>query len=232
LSGRNPRVGTKEYLRTTLLKAGWDAEHLESVLNEKFKARDRLVDVAAELRRVDDEAVTAAFTRLKAHNPVLVPRRPGASVLLQEVWDSYTRHPWWVGASGGRRTLAVVNKDVIPLARTTACFVRDLWLNLGEAPEMRLPVVRRFNLLSWTSTEALTRFQTTVGPATDLAVVYGGLLDEDHIHQTFSYLEAMASSFSGVLLYEAAIHGGLNPEVLLTATRRAGVHTVLGVGRG
>lgn len=218
-----------------LMKAGWDGEHISAVLTEKFKARERIVEATVEMRPPKDDEIVAAFARLKKAGfaPELVDRTaiPGG-ISLHETWDSYTRQPWWCASTGGRRSIVAFGRNAVNLTRISAGFVRDLWANLGDGPEDRLPVVRRFNLLSWTSTEALTRFETTVGPATDVAVVYGGVLDDDHVHHTLSYLAAMSSAFAGILFYEAAIEEDLKPEVFLGAAKRAGFTLMLGVSNG
>ncbi len=232
LSGRTANPGTKQYIRSLLLAAGWDVEDVDPVLGGRTQPKDRLSDTWAELGKPSVEAgKLLTILRKQGFPGTVIKHAPKTTPLwVQEIWDSLTLHPWWAGAPGGQRSMVLVSQSGQGLARTTASFVFDLWKNLGAYPAVRLPTVRRLNLFNWSSAEALQRFETTVGPSTDVAVVSGGVLDQDHHHTTLGYLGALMSSFRGVLLYEALLHESLTPEALLMACRRTGFSTVFGTG--
>jgi hypothetical protein len=215
-----------------LLNGGWDVEDVDAVVSHGLKPREKLADLHAELRKSND-TTGKLVTSLRRFNPAVATLRHLPKTTprwTMAVWDSFTHQPWWTAAPGGQRSIIFTSTSGQALSRVTASFVYDLWMNLGEQPAVRLPVVRRFNLLTWSSAEALHRFETTVGTLTDVAVVYGGLMDANHYHETIGYLSALLSGFKGVLLYEAVIHDDLSPDLLLTAARRAGFPLVFGIG--
>ena len=233
LGGRSPGLGTKANLRLMLLNAGWDVDDVDAIVSKGLRPKVKLADLHAELRKSDDAAPGRVLSALRRLNPATTTLKHQAKTPTEwssTVWESFTLRPWWTSAPGGQRSMVFVSDSGQALSRLTANFVFDLWTNLGEGPEVRLPVIRRFNLLTWSSAEALHRFETTVGTATDVAVVYGGLMDATHYHQTLGYLSAMSGAFKGVLLFEAVIHNDLSPDLLLTAARRSGFPLVFGIG--
>ncbi len=220
-----------------LLSTGWDVEDVDLVLSGRFHPLTRMSDVQAE-SRADTSAVADAVAALKARGfapEVLRHTEKTTPAWVTELWESYTKYPWWTGAHGGHRTIAIVGPTNSILERTTASFIYDLWTNLGETNsgdcrDLRMPVIRRLNLLSWASAEALRRFESDIGPGTDVAVVYGGLGDVDHIHETMHYVTAMGAAFKGVLLFEMPSDDSVSATVLMGAARRAGFNVLLGVG--
>ena len=234
IDGRGPKPGTKTHLKSTLLSLGWSSEDTDLVLSGRFHPLPKLRDLWLEQSEMSDPNVTAAAAALQKKGfpaePLLHTTKTTAG-WVEEVWTSYARQPWWLSTQGGPRSVAFVGGPK-NLTRTTAAFVLDMWMNVGEAPQIRMPAIRRLNLLSWSSAEALSRFENQIGPSTDLAVVYGGLTDPDHLYETMSYVMALSSSFRGLLLYEAAKNENVPPAMMLTAAQRAGFGLVLEVGGG
>ena len=128
--------------------------------------------------------------------------------------------------------MAIVAKTTVAAQRASACFVRDLWSNLGEGPEYRLPSVQRLNLLGFSSADGVTNFRNNLAEKTGILVVTG-LETPDFIYQMFSYAAALSQvAPHAVLVYEVVPSPDVSPETVLSAAQRAGFSTVFGVRRG
>lgn len=231
LAGKRLNPGTKAYLRSTLLNAGWDADITDQVIAAKTHIREYLFDLAQEQKQ--DFDFNAALLRLKSagFQPEALDRGSGATRYTQEVWDSFTRFPWWTAALRGKRQLMLVGKTSIAAKRLTAAFMRDLWANLGEAPEHRLPVVKRVNMLGFASADGVATFRD-LADKVGVVVAYG-LETPDFIYQMFSYASALAQAAPhAVLVYEAVPTAEVSDEMLLAAAQRSGFSYVFGVRRG
>lgn len=231
LAGKELNTGTKASLRAMLLNKGWDADVIEPVLAGKFSARDYLVDLVQEERK--DFDFNAALLRLKeAGFKSELVAKTGASRAAQEVWDSFTRTPWWVSALRGNRTIVLSAKTLNAARRASASFVRDLWVNLGEAPESRLPAVRRVNLLGFTSADGVKTFRESVAKTTGLIVAHG-LETTDFIYQMFGYAAALSEvAPHATLVYEVVPSPDVTATTVVSAAQRAGFSMVFGVRRG
>lgn len=229
LAGKRMKPGTQAHLRAALLSAGWEPDIVEPVLSGKLVPRSHLVDLAQEHRQ--DIDINAALLRLKAngYKAELVANSGGSSTYVKEVWDSFTRFPWWTSALRGKRQLMLVGKTPNAVKRATAGFMRDLWINLGEAPEQRLPGVRRVNMLGFASSDGIAAFRQ-VAENTGVIVAHG-LDTADFIYQMFSYAAALAQvAPHAVLVYEAVPAPDVSEETLLSAAQRANFPFVFGIG--
>lgn len=230
LAGKSLNPGTKAFLRSLLQNAGWNPEAVEPVISGKYAVRNHLVDLLHG-KDVDFNEAMLRFKE-KGYAAEVLEKENGASTHALEVWDSLTRFPWWTAALRGQRTLAIVAKTPTAVQRASACFVRDLWANLGEAPEYRLPSVQRVNLLGFTSADGVNAFRQNIADKTGL-VVATGLETPDLIYQMFSYAAALSQvAPHAMLVYEVVPSPEVSPETVLTAAQRAGFSTVFGVRRG
>lgn len=229
LGGRGSSPGSKAHLRKTLLDQGWDADEVDPVVTDKFLARKHIYDLTAE-RRPD---VNAAILKLKElgvqakHLSDVV-----GSPALREVWDSYTRQPWWLSAKRGHRTILMASGSRVLLRKVTAGFVRDIWACLGEAPEHRMPSVRRINLMSFASPEGVNRFAQALGPSTDI-IVTSGLDNNESIYSMLSYAESIQQAAPhSVLIYETIVSQQNGVDHIIPAAKRSGFGHIWGVARG
>lgn len=231
MAGKNPRPGTKAYLKSSLRSVGWEPEEIEAI-NAGFNPMAIIKDLHTENTSRDDQALIDAYGRMrKAGLPVELVKKPQgiAPAWLRTLWNHYTFQPFWLSSPRSRRGIVFAGPSPRSVRLVSAAFVRDLWTNLADEPQERFPVVRRSNLLSWASAEGVARFESALAPSMDLAVMYGGILSDHHLHETFGYLDALCSSFKGLMLYEAVIPPDTHPEVLLAASWRAGFQVVLSV---
>lgn len=227
LTGRGQTPGSKAHFRRTLLDAGWDVEDVEAVAAGKFIAREQITNLSAG----QDPDINAALQRFKAAGFSPTPVATGmGSLALSEQWDSLTRFPWWLSALRGHRSVLLAAKTQGLVRKASAGLVRDLWVNLGEPPEHRMPIVRRVNLLSFTSSDALSRFESTIGKETDV-VVLSGLDTEDFIYQMLGYASAMSSAAPHALIVYEAVPGQMSEDVLVSAAKRSGFHYLWRVSR-
>jgi hypothetical protein len=213
-----------------LITAGWDRDHVETVVLDRTKAS--LFDLKAETT-AKNEDVGGMATKLRKLglkvSPIKRTEKKSLTRWLSETWDSLTLHPWWTTARS-RQSLVLVARDTDAAERASATFIRDLWTGLGSEQEERLPVFRRISLVALMSPDTLSKFMEGAGSNTDLLVVHGGFLDADSLYQNFSYLSAVQSMFEGFLLYEAIIPEGGKAERLADVARRSGFHLAVGVG--
>jgi hypothetical protein len=230
LTGKTKKPGTKAFLRSLLLDAGWDPEEVDPVLAERYQPRMHLADLNSQ-HELDFNEALLRF-KAKGFKPFIIPRGTGSCLSVQEQWDSLTRFPWWTAALRGRRGLVLSAASSMAARRASAGFIRDLWVNLGEAPVTRLPAVQRVNLLSFSSAEAITRFQDRVAPKVGVVVVHG-LETADLVYQSFGYAAALSEvAPHAVLVYEAVPAPDVDERTLLSAAKRSGFSTVFGVRRG
>lgn len=232
LAGKAKKPGTKAHLRSMLLNAGWEVDVVDAVITGRVNARSHLVDLDQEQRAEFDFNAAAARLKDRGFNAQFIDKQLGSSVHVQETWDSLTRFPWWAAALRGQRSLAIVGKTQVAAARASACFVRDVWVNLGEAPVQRMPSVQRINLLSFASADAIARFREHIAPTAGVIVV-SGLETADLVYQMFGYAGALSSvAPHAVLVYEAVPAPDVSTSMLLSAAQRSGFSFVLGVRRG
>lgn len=232
LAGKSLNPGSKAYLRSLLLNAGWEPEVIEPVIAGKYVARDRVLDLVQQGRRAPDLNEAALRLKKLGFKPNLVELTQGSTIHATEMWDSLTRFPWWVSALRGNRSLVISASTLASAQRATACFVRDLWANLGEAPAYRLPSIRRINLLGFTSSDGVQSFKQNLAPTTGLIVVHG-LETPDLVYQMFGYAAAISQvAPHASLVYEAVPSPDVTQDTLLAAARRAGFSTIFGVRRG
>lgn len=231
LSGRLPSLGTQAHLRMLMATAGWDIEVLETA--NFALVRSRMFDILTETdTRAREPNLGALTTKLRQAGLKvdLVERDKKTSGLwVQTIWDSLTRHPWWVTSTQGQKTLVLLAQTQTAAEASTALFLRDLWVNLAEPPEHRLPTFRRVSLVSLMSPEAMNHYFTTKGSTTDVLVVHGGFLDDESMYQTFSTLAGVQSMFSGFMVYEAVVPQGASSDRLADVAKRSGFPLVLGV---
>lgn len=230
LAGKSLNPGTKASLRSVLLNAGWEADIADSVLNDKFVA----IDSISNLFQVKDPDFNEALLRLKdkGFSPEFLAKEKETPTHTAEIWDSATRFPWWTAALRGPRTIALVSKRASAVRRASAGFVRDLWSNLGEAPEHRLPSVRRVNLLGFASADGVNTFRESLADNTGIIIAHG-LETADFIYQMFGYAAALAQvAPHAFLVYEAVPPEDVSLEVVLAAAQRSGFAHVFGVRRG
>jgi len=231
LSGKSLNPGTKASLRSVLLNAGWDADIADSVLNDKFSAKSSLTG----LLQVKEPDFNEALLRLKAKGfnaDLLVKDVDATPTHTLELWDSLTRFPWWTAALRGPRSLVLTSKRISAVRRASAAFLRDLWANLGEAPEHRLPSVQRVNLLGFASADGVNTFRQSLADSTGIIVAHG-LETSDFIYQMFGYAAALSQvAPHAFLVYEAVPPEDVSLEAVLAAAQRSGFAHVLGVRRG
>jgi hypothetical protein len=231
LSGKSLNPGTKASLRSMLLNAGWDADIVDSVLNDKFIARNSVTD----LFQVKEPDFNEAILRLKAKGfgaELLTKKQEEAPLHTIELWDSLTRYPWWTSALRGPRTVVLTSTRASAVRRASAGFMRDLWANLGEAPEHRLPSVQRVNMLGFASADGVNTFKQSLADRTGVIVAHG-LDTSDFIYQMFGYAAALAQvAPHAFLVYEAVPPEGVSLETVLAAAQRSGFAHVFGVRRG
>ena len=230
LAGKSLNPGTKAFLRSLLQNAGWNPDVIEPVLAEKYAVRNQLIDLL-HVRDVDFNEAMLRF-KDKGYQAEVLAKEGSASRHSLEEWDALTRFPWWTSALRGQRMVTIVAKTTVAAQRASACFVRDLWSNLGEAPEYRLPSVQRINLLGFSSADGITNFRNNLAEKTGV-IVATGLETPDFIYQMFSYAAALSQvAPHAVLVYEAVPSPEVSQETVLSAAQRAGFSTVFGVRRG
>jgi len=230
LSGRGQTPGTKAHLRHVLLNAGWNVEDVEAVTTGKFIARNGLTDVTIETAP-DFNKMVLALKDLGISARIL-DKEPGTSLALVEQWDSFTRHPWWLSAQRGQRQILTIAKTQSMAKRATASFYRDLWSTVGDEPEHRMPDIRRINILSFMSSDGVSRFQESLASKSDLVVVHG-LDTRDNIYQMLGYVEAMSQVAPHALfVYECVPAPDLDADTIVSAAKRSGFSFIWGVARG
>ncbi len=212
-----------------LATAGWNHDVIESA--NITMIRQRLFDITAESTKSSPDlgALATSLRKLGLKVDPVKKTKQKPSIWLQETWKSLTLFPWWTASSYGEKSLVLLALNQVSVEAASALFLRDLWANLGQLPEQRLPVFRRISLVSLMSPEAMNHFFTNLGSTTDVLIVHGGFLDADTLYQTFSYLGAVRSMFKGFLLYEAVPPRGVDGAVLADVARRSGFPLVFGV---
>ena len=232
LAGKRLNPGSKAYLRNVLLNAGWEPEIVDHVLNNKAPIREYLTDLVQEQRKDADVNAALLVMKEKGYKAQTVALSEQGSRYTQEIWDSFTRFPWWTAALRGKRSIVLVANSASSARRATASFMRDLWVNLGEAPAHRLPVVRRVNVLGYASASGVNSFEASVSQKVDVVVAHG-LETSDLVYQMFGYAAALAQvPPHAMMVYEAVVSPAVSRDVLLAAAQRSGFSFIFGVGRG
>jgi hypothetical protein len=226
LSGRVLKPGSKTWLRSLLLSSGWDVEAVDPVVLRQWMVRERISDFEADVRKTDPTPPPALLAKLKTHWPVRLAKVTGASASTLSMWDSLGRHPSWLTTRRGFG-VAVVGPTHLALQRATANLVFDLWENLGQGPEYRMPVVRRLNLLSWSSADGLSRYAEQAKNH-DLTIVYGGIGRDDTIHHEMGYLNALIQASKGLVVFETL--PGADPFQLTSLLKNAGCQHRFSIG--
>jgi hypothetical protein len=227
LSGRRLIPGTKTWLKTHLSHAGWSYEDYDPVIAETWKVRPRLsffdTEVSGNEASPNEKTINDLYLKLKGQAPVTRLPRANPTEAVLSCWDSLSLKPSWLGQT---RATGVVLCGLTPqvLHKATAALVLDLWKSLGEGPDWRMPEVKRYNLLSWCSTE-VAKFGGVCG---DLSVVYGSA-GPHHLYSEASYLEAMTSVAKGLVVYECVLTPEDDKQNMLSTFKRNGFQ-VLGVG--
>lgn len=222
LGGRVISPGTKNWLRTTLLSHGWDKDNIDTVVMGTWSASRRLADLHSELHAVEPSDLQKVAEQLKEWSPKIIGKGTSESAFVTTGWKHLASHPSWLLAK--RRGVAVIGTTSDLLQRTTISLIKDLWVTLGEKPEHRMPAIRRVNLLSWSSADALKRYEEQASNF-DLTVVYGGVGTEDVIHHELGYLEAMRNATNGLIIYEMLSSSPL--KVISSSLHRIGFESFL-----
>lgn len=230
LAGKSLNPGTKASLRSILLNAGWDADGVEAVLTDKYVARKLLVDLDEQREPDFNEALLRL--RAKGFQPEILAKEQETPTSTLETWDSLTRFPWWTSSLRGPRSIIMTAKKISTVRRMSACFIRDVWVNLGEAPEHRLPAVKRVNMLSFTSSDSINDFKDKMADSVGIIVAHG-LDTYELIYQMLGYSAALAQvAPHAFLIYEATPAENVSIETLMAAAQRSGFAHVFGVRRG
>jgi hypothetical protein len=196
---------------------------LDGVLSGQWVAAQKVMDLAVP--KVSEDHVMNGLVAQgfdASFEETSVAKHPYAAAQ----WLASTQTPWW--CAGGRESVILLGNTQAQAEKLSASFLYGVWQVLGGYPRFRQPVVRRLNLLNWSSPDGLGRFEREVAPQTDVAIVYGGMYDQASAHQGIGYLHAMYSSNRLLVIYEGCAPPDMNRDQFAGAFRRQGFKNIMG----